>query len=952
MAAPDLAPGQRFGSYRITRLLGRGGMGAVYAAEQVDDGRQVAIKVLTSGLGSPEDRARFFREGHTAASINHPNTVYVYRTEEIDGLPTITMELVDGGTLEEKVDKRGPLPIPEAISDTLQVIDGLEAAQKLGILHRDIKPANCFVGPRGEVKVGDFGLSRPVDQVEQSRLTQTGLFLGTPVFSSPEQLMGESLDLRSDIYALGATLYFLLTGKLPYDADNAVRLIAIVMSGTPTPIGTYRADIPPALDAVIMRCLARKRDERFADYASLRAALVACLPVEHEPAPLVRRIAAGVVDAWLIGMLGSAIFSLFKPADVNMAEFAADPRLQVRQALFAMPVELLWYAVLEGLTGWSVGKKLLGLRVARVTGGVPGMARGAVRGLLLAAPGLAGALAATAIADANTRQMVLMTVYVLGFALLFARARKSNGFVGEHDKVTGTRVVRSRAVAARHRTSNAITRTEPIVVTAATAIGPYEVSGALVSAPQVLAGMDAALRRPVWIVRHAVGTPPLDERERQAIRSGTARWIGGQRTDQDAWDAYASTPGMALRDRVTKPFDWRELHAWLSDIVDELIARTEDGDGTLPASIDRILITDEGHAIVVPFAFGESGNSTAHGNANTHTSPAASITPTLLRELAGQVMRTNPAATTADARAVARTSWPFSATTLLSQLAAGTISLTDTRDALRRVVERTEPMTPRRRATLWAAGVIPLVAFSVFSALMSNLLNPTNSDVARMQPMLSFIRDTTSTADSITRQKHLVAVYVVTNFRQRIVAQRTATDTTLGSATNGFISRREWAIADSLERAMPTIAPAEVQQATRLVDETWGGRPPGVLRKLALIPIMIAVSFALFAAIFAFGAALVVRRGLLMRLLGLELVDARGERAGRARLFFRQVLVWLPIAGVVGPALMIVLAKPGPVLLAVLILSIVALVGSMLTAWRTPSRGLAERLSGTTMVPE
>src|SRR6187551_997353 len=212
-----LTPGTTFGGYRIERLLGRGGMGAVYAAEQIEDGRQVAVKVLTSGLGSDEDRERFIREGRTAASINHPNTVYVYRTEEIDGLPTITMELVDGGTLEDKVERLGPLSVAEAIKDTLQIVDGLEAAQRLGILHRDVKPANCFVSPTGDVKVGDFGLSRPVDQVDNTRLTKTGLFLGTPVYSSPEQLMGEALDVRSDIYAVAATLYYLLTGKLPYD---------------------------------------------------------------------------------------------------------------------------------------------------------------------------------------------------------------------------------------------------------------------------------------------------------------------------------------------------------------------------------------------------------------------------------------------------------------------------------------------------------------------------------------------------------------------------------------------------------------------------------------------------------------------------------------------------------------------------------------------------------------
>ncbi len=953
--APDLAPGQRFGSYRISRLLGRGGMGAVYAAEQVDDGRQVAVKILTSGLGSPEDRARFIREGHTAASINHPNTVYVYRTEEIDGLPTITMELVDGGTLEEKVEKNGPLPIPEAISDILQVIDGLEAAQKLGILHRDIKPANCFVGPRGEVKVGDFGLSRPVDQVEQSRLTQTGLFLGTPVFSSPEQLMGEPLDLRSDIYALGATLYFLLTGKLPYDADNAVRLIAVVMSGTPTPITTYRADIPPALDALIMRCLARPREERFEDYAALRAALVACLPVEQEPAPLVRRLAAGIIDAWIIGMIGSALFSLFKPADLNMADYATDPRLPLRQALFALPVELLWYAVLEGLTGWSVGKRLLGLRVATPSGAVPGVLRGAVRALLITAPGLSGAITVTLVSDMSTRQVLVPLLYVVGFALLFSRARKSNGFAGEHDRLTGTRVVRNRASAERHRIAGTTPRADTLLAAPTASFGPYEVTGLLPAAPHVMAGMDAALRRSVWILQHPVGAAALSENERSAIRAGTARWLGGRRTDDVAWDAYAATSGVPLRDRLAHPFDWRELHAWLSDLVDELIARNDDG-AAVPASIDRVLITDEGHALVVPFSFGESGTRETPG-----ADSANAATPTVLRQLADSITRPATApqeqplaslVTAAPHIAAARASWPLSATTLLSQIAAGTLSLSEIRDALRGVAERTTPMTAKRRATLWATGVIPLVTFAVFSSLMSNLLNPTNTDVARMQPLLSFIRDTTATTDSVARQKHLVAVYLVSNYRARIAAQRSVTDTVLGSAANGFISRREWAIADSIERAMPNISPAESLQAARLVDTTWSGRPPGVLRKLALIPVMIAVSFSLFAAILAFVAALTVRRGLLMRLFGLELVNARGERAGRLRLLWRQLLVWLPIAGVVGPALMISMEKPTMVPLAMLVVSTVALLGSLWSVWRNPSRGIAERLSGTTMVPE
>ena len=148
-----------FGGYRILRLLGKGGMGAVYEAEDLASGRRVALKVLGHSLDSPDTRKRFLREGRLAASINHPNSVYVYGTEEIEGTPVITMELVPGGTLHERVKGGGPLPVAEAVDAILQIIAGLEAAHAVGILHRDIKPSNCFIEPIGTVKVGDFGLS-------------------------------------------------------------------------------------------------------------------------------------------------------------------------------------------------------------------------------------------------------------------------------------------------------------------------------------------------------------------------------------------------------------------------------------------------------------------------------------------------------------------------------------------------------------------------------------------------------------------------------------------------------------------------------------------------------------------------------------------------------------------------------------------------------------------------
>src|SRR4030095_16315254 len=153
------SPGQPFGPYLIVRPLGKGGMGQVYEAEEPDSGRRVAIKILSRGLGDGEDRGRFLREGQLAASLSHPNCVYVFGTSEIQGFPVITMELAPAGTLKELVVPGSPMPMAKAVDATLPVIAGLEAAAAIGILHRDIKPSNCFVDRDGRVMVGDFGLS-------------------------------------------------------------------------------------------------------------------------------------------------------------------------------------------------------------------------------------------------------------------------------------------------------------------------------------------------------------------------------------------------------------------------------------------------------------------------------------------------------------------------------------------------------------------------------------------------------------------------------------------------------------------------------------------------------------------------------------------------------------------------------------------------------------------------
>src|SRR5688572_23791376 len=265
---PRLTAGQTWGPYHIGRLLGRGGMGEVYEAESLETGRRLALKLLRSRLEKADDRARFLREGQLAASISHPHTVYIFGSEEIAGVPVISMELLPGGTLKDRVAAGGPLPPGEAVSAVLDIIGGLDAAQAAGILHRDIKPSNCFVDTDGSVKVGDFGLSISTLARDVHQQLATG-FEGTPQFAAPGQLRGEPLDLRADIYAVGATLYYLLTGQPPFEARDLRELVDRVNTEPPKSPRVLRKEIPQGLAAVILRCLSKSPAQRPESYPAL-----------------------------------------------------------------------------------------------------------------------------------------------------------------------------------------------------------------------------------------------------------------------------------------------------------------------------------------------------------------------------------------------------------------------------------------------------------------------------------------------------------------------------------------------------------------------------------------------------------------------------------------------------------------------------------------------------------
>jgi len=343
---PDV--GGRFGPYRILRLLGRGGMGVVYEAEEQETGRRVALKVLGRQFDSPSDRARFLREGRLAASINHPNSVYVYGTEEIDGMPTIAMELVSGGTLQERVRNQGPMPVPVAVDAILEIIAGLEGAQAIGILHRDIKPGNCFEDADGTVKIGDFGLSISTAARAEANITAEGAMVGTPAFCSPEQLRGEELSARADMYSVGGTLFFLLTGRVPFEGHNLAQLTANVLEKPAPSPRDFRKEIPKGLAGVIQRCLAKQPADRFKSYGDLRQALAPYGSTAPTPATLSLRFLAGVLDMLVISLPGTVIMFLCFGNPMGWLTLAYE---RLPKALLwmlgSLCTVLLYYAVFE-----------------------------------------------------------------------------------------------------------------------------------------------------------------------------------------------------------------------------------------------------------------------------------------------------------------------------------------------------------------------------------------------------------------------------------------------------------------------------------------------------------------------------------------------------------------------------------------------------------------------------
>src|SRR4051812_5613695 len=262
--------GKTLGKYRIVDKIGRGGMGVVYRGVDETLDRQVAIKAISPELVEDDLVRRFRAEAVTLAKVNHPNIATVYELFRDDDRLLMVMELVNGQTFEQVIERSGPMPLDRAASLTVQILDALGHAHRAGIVHRDLKPANLMLTDAGIVKVMDFGIAR-VSGTE--RMTNDGFMVGTPAYMAPEQVRGEDVDGRTDLYAVGVVFYRLLTGKLPFKAETAVAMIQSQLNAPPTPARQVRAELPAWLDAVLMRALEKNPADRYQNADEFRRAL-------------------------------------------------------------------------------------------------------------------------------------------------------------------------------------------------------------------------------------------------------------------------------------------------------------------------------------------------------------------------------------------------------------------------------------------------------------------------------------------------------------------------------------------------------------------------------------------------------------------------------------------------------------------------------------------------------
>lgn len=604
------------GGYKLLRRLGSGGMGTVYEAEDPGSGQRVALKLISGTYAhNPEVVQRFRQEGKLASKLTHPRCVFILAADEDQGRPYIVMELMPGQSLGDFVREKGPLPVQEAMLKILDVIEGLQEVHKLGLVHRDVKPSNCFLEANGRVKVADFGLAKSLarDSLGDSsaHLTKTGTFLGTPLYAAPEQVKGDKIDQQADVYAVAATLYFLLTGKAPFEgAGDPMAVLAQIVSEDPKPASDLCPGLPPELDAVLLRALERDKRRRFRTLNELHDALLPFTPRRQDIVGLGFRIGAYILDYLFFSALLTFLIKMWDLLAISHPlggiRFVRGDIRWLQEGVTLL-VFLTYFALQEKWYGCTLGKRLLRLRVCQEKhAALPRYSQALVRSLVcffflftlveLVAWFDSPTLPSPSVSRAEREWWIFMEfLKAVGlrlscWSLLFVPMRRRNGYRGLHEWLSGTRTVRVPGPQATKRPT-VIHRRDNLPVhqyeDAPHEIGPYVVHGChrWETGQQILLGEESSLGRIVWIWRRLMGSPALSPKRREISREGRWRWLATGGEDGWLWDAFLATPGASLPIVLqrTGPMSWQQARPLLLALSQELLEAC--ADGTLPEEL-------------------------------------------------------------------------------------------------------------------------------------------------------------------------------------------------------------------------------------------------------------------------------------------------------------------------------------------------------------------------------
>jgi hypothetical protein len=1004
-AGGEEPPPEVVGGYRLLRPLGAGGMGTVYEAEDTASGRRVALKLLAADYaGSADALERFRREGRLASTLAHPHCVFVLGADEEAGRPYIVMELMPGRTLEDLVAERGPLEPAAAVALILDVIDGLREAHRLGFIHRDVKPSNCFLDAEGRAKVGDFGLARSL--APGAHLTRTGSFLGTLLFAAPEQIKGEQVDAQTDVYAVAATLYYLLTGRAPFAGGDAAATLARTVSEPAPPMRGLRPQIDPALDAVVLRGLERDRGRRWRGLADLRAALAPFRPGRLRMAALGARFAAYFFDGLVLFVANALLTGLFVgvagppagPPPVRMMAIRPQP-----PQLLGLALGFLYFALLEGVWGASLGKRLLGLRVGRAStpGRRPGLGRALLRtgvfyvlrdlgmvtfgaALFLYMPKDAGEVE---LAPTDPSYFFLSLAALGGMAVglvaLLAPMRARNGYRGLHEWLSDTRVVllpraKERRGLAGRAPDLPVVRPEGLPET----LGPFVIRGALRwdARAKVLLGQDRSLGRAVWICLRPGAEAPLAAPRREISRATRLRWLACGRHEDWQWDAFMAFDGGPLRQCVQPGGEsWAQVRQLLEQLADELAAAGSEG--TLPGSLhpNRVWVGPEGQVQLLDIPVGEDVHAAEPG-------PRAALA--LLAEVAALALEGRPRPP--GVRGPVRAPLPLHVAPALGRLLGAAqpyAEVAEFQADLKAGADRPDEVgRPRRAAHLALLGAFLCVGMGCWM-LLAGWLTPVVSlgillgSIEKKEQRLHDLEEgalldfsvSAVNPDPGVRLRGLVQLdadyQLADRLRQRLADDQRRRDARIESL--GWLSRQQ----------VPQMAKqAAVQRGA--MDKGSDHPLPHLLGQAAFrrnalraaepSPTRAEVEADL--AGFAFGSllawqalwaawAFLWRGGLTYRMMDIALVRADGRPASRLQCAWRALLVWAPVAGLLALSVWLDLRywsaweqgeAPGWLLAlasaswyaALLLLA----VWVVLALWR-PARTLHDRLAGTYLVP-